>query len=39
MAGSRLKTAGGVADLPLVVDAVLEGALTPEPAAVLARSG
>ena len=36
-AGSRLRTAGLLRDLPLVVEAVLDGELTQEQAAVLAR--
>ncbi|HWH30875.1 MAG TPA: DUF222 domain-containing protein, partial [Mycobacteriales bacterium] len=36
-AGSRLRTAAALRDLPLVVDAVLDGVLTQEQAAVLAR--
>jgi hypothetical protein len=36
-AGARLGTAGRLRDLPLVVQAVLDGILTPEQARVLAR--
>ena len=36
-AGSRLKTSAALRDLPLIVRAVLDGVLTPQQAAVLAR--